>query len=141
MGSFDDLVPQKKQNRFDDLVPPNRSSDKEEVLQSFGEQGVGPVGADQDFDVEDLIDAGILAPENIKGRSLGEIASDPEIQRQALEIGGMTIGSFVAPEITGPIAVARYPKVFNLIKQILGAGVGGGAGSFHLRSRSRYVRS
>lgn len=134
MGQFDDLVPEKPQGTFGDLIPGKVSDESmqeltEEVMEGFGEEGLGPVGAEQDFDVDDLIDAGIISPENIKGRTLGEISKDPEIQREAAIIGGLMIGSAVAPEVTAPIALSRYPRIFNAISKMIGAGVGAGTGS------------
>jgi len=125
MGAFDDLVPK---STFDDLIPEDKE-EIEEVEEGFGEEGIGPVGAEQDIDVDDLIEAGIISPENIKGRTLGEITADPEIQRAALELGGMTIGSIIAPQVTGALAVSRFPKAVKVLKQLFGAGAGGTAGS------------
>lgn len=121
MPEFEDLIPQKQGLSFEDLIPKERPEETEE------DPALGPVGLE--IDVDELIDLGVIKPENIQGRTLGEIAADPEIQRTVLELGGMTIGSMVAPQITGPMAVARFPKAIKAAKQILGAGAGGAAGS------------
>ncbi len=139
MGAFDDLIPETPKTEFSDLIPAPDSAaiadEQAEIMEGFGEEGLGPVGADQDIDVDDLIDAGIISPENIKGRTLGEIAADPETQRAVLEIGGMTIGSIFVPQLTLPLAMSRFPRAVKLIKQLAGAGAGGFAGSIAAEAR------
>lgn len=100
-------------------------TERQQVEAGFGEEGIGPVGADQDFDVQDLVDLGIIKQENVQGRSLGEIAKDPEIQRNVLELGAMTLGSAAFPAVGATV----YPRIAEAMRRIAGASIGGGAGS------------
>jgi len=150
MGRFTDkILEQEPRGRFLEKViaPPisqvipeapleieNIRQQQAEIMERMGEDIIGPVAAPPE-DVSELAEAGIISPEDLEGKTLGEIAKDPENQRLALELGLMTLGSVIAPQIALPAAATRFPRAAQFLSRVAGAGTGGFLGSLAAEAR------